>query len=68
MRDVGAEVMDVRNWVNILTSNPDIYFIHFSAVTPSGYQPALDKTYVMKELKACRNIRPAFNSSLGENF
>ncbi|GMR40209.1 hypothetical protein PMAYCL1PPCAC_10404, partial [Pristionchus mayeri] len=36
-----------------------------TTVTPSGYQPALDQTYVMKELKACRNIRPSFNSSLG---
>uniref|UniRef100_A0A1I7XAL2 Electron transfer flavoprotein-ubiquinone oxidoreductase n=1 Tax=Heterorhabditis bacteriophora TaxID=37862 RepID=A0A1I7XAL2_HETBA len=35
------------------------------SVTPDTYPGELDKTYVIKELKATRNVRPSFNSKLG---
>ncbi|VDL73295.1 unnamed protein product [Nippostrongylus brasiliensis] len=36
-----------------------------STVTPTSYQKAYENSYVYKELKATRNIRPSFNTSLG---
>ncbi|KHJ88189.1 putative electron-transferring-flavoprotein dehydrogenase [Oesophagostomum dentatum] len=34
-------------------------------VTPTSYQKAMEESSVFKELKATRNIRPSFNTSLG---
>ncbi|EYB83514.1 hypothetical protein Y032_0334g2847 [Ancylostoma ceylanicum] len=34
-------------------------------VTPTSYQKAMEESYVFKEMKATRNIRPSFNTSLG---
>lgn len=36
-----------------------------AAVTPEKYPTELENSFVMKELKATRNIRPSFNTSLG---
>ncbi|KIH47452.1 electron-transferring-flavoprotein dehydrogenase [Ancylostoma duodenale] len=35
------------------------------AVTPTSYQKAMEESYVFKEMKATRNIRPSFNTSFG---
>ncbi|KAL6726398.1 hypothetical protein Aduo_008371 [Ancylostoma duodenale] len=34
-------------------------------VTPTSYQKAMEESYVFKEMKATRNIRPSFNTSFG---
>ncbi|CAD6190287.1 unnamed protein product [Caenorhabditis auriculariae] len=36
-----------------------------TTINPEKYPKALEDSFVMKELKATRNIRPSFNSSLG---
>ncbi|CAJ0941805.1 unnamed protein product, partial [Mesorhabditis belari] len=36
-----------------------------TSVEPKSYPKELENTYVMQELKATRNIRPSFNTSLG---
>ncbi|KAK0418969.1 hypothetical protein QR680_013880 [Steinernema hermaphroditum] len=36
-----------------------------NVVNPENLREELDKTYVMKELKATRNIRPSFNTRFG---
>lgn len=36
-----------------------------SCITPTSYQKALEDSYVYKELKSTRNIRPSFNTALG---
>lgn len=34
-------------------------------ITPTTYEEKLKDTYVWKELRQARNVRPSFNSSLG---
>nr|CDJ85298.1 FAD-dependent pyridine nucleotide-disulphide oxidoreductase and Electron transfer flavoprotein-ubiquinone oxidoreductase domain containing protein [Haemonchus contortus] len=36
-----------------------------SSITPSTYTEAFENSYVYKELKATRNIRPSFNTGMG---
>uniref|UniRef100_W6NPW4 Electron transfer flavoprotein-ubiquinone oxidoreductase n=1 Tax=Haemonchus contortus TaxID=6289 RepID=W6NPW4_HAECO len=36
-----------------------------SCITPSTYTEAFENSYVYKELKATRNIRPSFNTGMG---
>lgn len=36
-----------------------------SAITPTSYEKLLADSFVMKELKTARNVRPSFNSRLG---
>ncbi|ETN78636.1 electron-transferring-flavoprotein dehydrogenase [Necator americanus] len=36
-----------------------------AGVTPTSYQKSMEESYVFKEMKATRNIRPSFNTSLG---
>ncbi|CAI4232495.1 unnamed protein product [Auanema sp. JU1783] len=36
-----------------------------STVEPKNFRADLEKTYVLQELKATRNVRPSFNSALG---
>ncbi|CAJ0578878.1 unnamed protein product, partial [Mesorhabditis spiculigera] len=43
-----------------IVANPEA-----ESIEPKAYPKELDNTYVMKELKATRNVRPSFNTSLG---
>ncbi|KAK6032358.1 electron-transferring-flavoprotein dehydrogenase [Ostertagia ostertagi] len=36
-----------------------------SCITPTSYTEALENSYVFKEMKATRNVRPSFNTGIG---
>lgn len=40
-------------------------FLEISAVIPEEFEPKLYKTYVIKEMRKMRNIRPSFSNPFG---
>ena len=53
----------IHNWIGDIEPVISLlFFIYYLGLNPTSYEENLKNSYVYKELKAVRNIKPAFHN------